>query len=96
MQAIKDIFRVVIDALNEELAPLNSIYHDFAKYRIEANFDMGVGGFHLEVHAPKRVQIFIPKTYESFPVRFFEWEENMLSLDAEISVVDHMHHIYSA
>jgi hypothetical protein len=92
MPNAKDILQVLIADLAAELAPLNSIYHDFVKYRVEAGFD---NGFYLEVYAPASVRIFVPSTYQSFPVRFFEWEENTLAIDDEIDVLDHLHYIYS-
>ena len=92
MPTANDILQVLISDLEAELAPLNSIYHNFAQYKVDAGFD---GGFYLEVHAPAHVQIFVPKIYQSFPVRFVEWEPNgALDLTVDIDVSMFFHRIY--
>lgn len=91
MPTATDILQVIISDLEAELAPLNSIYHNFAKYKVEAGFG---DGFYLEVHAPDHVRIFVPTTYQSFPIKFIEWEESKgLALDDDIEV-SHFHGIF--
>lgn len=91
-----DILQSIIDDLHAELAPLNSIYHNFAKYRVEAGFDsVTQKGFYLEVHAPDHVRIFVPTSYQSFPVHFVEWEpSDDLDIDGVIDCSEFMHFIY--
>lgn len=94
MPTANDILQVIVNDLEAELAPLNSIYHNFAKFKVEAGFDSR-SGFFLEVHAPDHVRIFIPTTYQSFPIKFIEWEAaKALDMSIAIDVSNHMHQIY--
>lgn len=93
MPTANDVLQGLVDDLTAELLPLDSIYNNFAKYRVEAALD--IGGLSLEVHAPERVRILVPKSYQSFPVTFVPWDHTTsLELHSEIDVSQFKHHIY--
>lgn len=90
---VTDVVQVIADDLAADLAPLNSIHHDFARYRCEAEFDET--GLNIHVYAPSRVRILIPKTYKSFPVIFHEWEQQEeMSIDIDIDTTGFEHNLY--
>lgn len=86
------LFNTIARALEDELAPLNSMHFGNAEIRVQVVIVNGK--YELLVYGPEHCRIFIPKIYYAMPVQFMDWAKLPLQLSTSIDVSQVTHGIY--